>query len=106
MPLSLRLLLGSTVAVLSIALASPMHAQSSPQPTQPAIDHDLLEITIPQLQHLYATHTYTVTQVVNWYINRIHKYNPIYGAIENLDAKGALATAAREDAEARAEKRG
>jgi amidase len=106
MTLPLRFLMRSAVAVLSIALFGPPHAQSAPQPTEPAIDHDLLEITIPQLQHLYATHKYRGTQVGNGYLNRIHKYNPIYGAIENLDVKGALATAAREDSESTAKKRG
>jgi Asp-tRNA(Asn)/Glu-tRNA(Gln) amidotransferase A subunit family amidase len=62
------------------------------------MDHDLLEVTIPQLQQFYREHRYSVTQVVNWYIARIHRYNGVYGAIEDLDAKGALETAAREDA--------
>ena len=33
---------------------------------------------------------------------RISEYNGIYRAVQNLDAEGALATAAREDAEAAA----
>ncbi len=45
------------------------------------MDKDLLEITIPQLEKLYATHKYTVTQVVRWYLARIAKYNGIYRAI-------------------------
>ena len=63
------------------------------------MDRDLMEVTVPQLQQLYGQHKYTVTQVVQWYIARIRRYNPVYGAIENLDEKGALAAAAREDAE-------
>ncbi|HWG22288.1 MAG TPA: amidase [Terracidiphilus sp.] len=43
-----------------------------------------------------------MTQVVGWYFARIRRYNGVYGAIEDLDMKGALGTAAREDAEARA----
>jgi amidase len=66
------------------------------------IDRDLLEVSIPQLETLYSRHKYTVTKVVNWYIQRIKRYNGVYGAIENLDEKGALATAAREDVEAAA----
>ena len=69
---------------------------------QPAIDRDLLEISIPQLHKLYATHKYTVTEVVQWYLGRIEKYNGIYRAIEYVDGPGALKIAAREDAEARA----
>jgi len=34
---------------------------SSLTEAQPAIDRDLLEISIPQLHRLYATHKYTVT---------------------------------------------
>jgi len=50
---------------------------------------------------MYATHKYTVTEVTEWYIARIHKYDGIYRAVEDLDAKGALATAAEEDAAAK-----
>src|ERR1700760_2591701 len=63
------------------------------------LSHDLLEVTVPQLEQMYRDHKYTVTQVVQWYIARIAKYNGIYRAVQNVDATGALATAAREDAE-------
>jgi amidase len=66
------------------------------------MDRDLLEISIPQLEALYGRHKYTVRQVVAWHIDRIKKYNGIYGAIEHLDEAGALATAAQEDAQAAA----
>jgi amidase len=65
------------------------------------MDRDLLEVSIPQLHRLYAAHKYTVTQVVEWYLARIAKYNGIYLAVEHVDQPGALKTAAREDAEAR-----
>jgi Asp-tRNA(Asn)/Glu-tRNA(Gln) amidotransferase A subunit family amidase len=48
---------------------------------------------------MYRDHKYTVTQVVQWYLARIAKYNGIYRAVQNVDAAGALSTAAREDAE-------
>jgi amidase len=67
-----------------------------------AMDHDLLEVTIPQLEEMYRSHKYTVTEVVHWYMARISKYNGIYRAVQNLDLQGALDTAAREDAEAAA----
>ena len=67
-----------------------------------AMDRDLLEVTIPQLEEFYRTHKYTVTEVVQWHIARIARYNGIYRAVQTLDQKGALATAAREDAEAKA----
>ena len=90
-------IIASALAVLSLAFPCTLHTQG----TQSSIDHDLLEITIPQLERLYGEHKYTVTQVVKWHIARIRKYNGVYGALENLDAKGALATAAREDTEAK-----
>src|SRR5580658_10236440 len=67
-----------------------------------AIDRDLMEVTVPQLEHFYESHRYTVTQVVEWYAARIAKYDGIYLAVESPDIKAALATAAREDAEAAA----
>jgi Asp-tRNA(Asn)/Glu-tRNA(Gln) amidotransferase A subunit family amidase len=80
------------------AFAQILSAQEAP--TVAAMDQDLLETTVPQLQQFYREHRYTVTQVVSWYITRIRRYNGVYGAIEDLDVKGALATAARLDAEA------
>lgn len=105
--ITIRMVAVSAIAWLPLGFSLPLHAQMEAAPVarrQPAtaMDHDLLEITIPQLEQFYQQHKYTVTQVVNWYIGRIGRYNGIYGAIENLDARGALATAAREDAEAKA----
>ena len=65
-----------------------------------SMDRDLLEVTIPQLQAMYRDHKYSVTEVVQWYLARIERYNGIYRAVQTVDAPGALATAAREDAEA------
>jgi amidase len=91
--------------LLSAVLSA--HAQTAPshdnsRATASATDNDLLEVTVPQLQQFYRERRYTVTQVVNWYIARIRRYNGVYGAIENLDVKSALETAARLDAEAKA----
>src|ERR1700691_2344515 len=66
-----------------------------------AIDRDLMEVTVPRLKQFYATHKYTVTDVVRWYMARIGKYNGIYRAVQTLDATGALAIAAQEDADAK-----
>jgi amidase len=90
--------------LLSAVLSA--HAQTAPshdntRAASSAMDSDLLEVTVPQLQQFYRERRYTVTQVVHWYIARIRRYNGVYGAIENLDAKGALETAARLDAEAK-----
>jgi Asp-tRNA(Asn)/Glu-tRNA(Gln) amidotransferase A subunit family amidase len=78
--------------LLTLALPSLSPAQT--------IDRDLPEITILQLEQLYAAHRYTVTQVVQWYLARISKYDGIYRAVCAVDASGALSTAAREDASA------
>src|ERR1035437_6381843 len=104
---SKRFAIIATLGLLTLALPCRVHAQSAgsaPGESQvkAVMDHDLLEVTIPQLEQLYGDHKYSVVQVVHWYIERIGRYNGIYGAIENLDVKGALATAAREDAEASA----
>jgi amidase len=64
------------------------------------MDQDLIEVTIPQLHRYYAGHKYTVTQVVDWYLNRIARYNGIYRALEQVFESDARAAAAREDAEA------
>ena len=65
-----------------------------------AMDRDLMEVTIPQLHDYYAQHRYTVSQVVDWYLNRIARYNRIYRPIEEVFAKDARAAAASEDAQA------
>jgi Asp-tRNA(Asn)/Glu-tRNA(Gln) amidotransferase A subunit family amidase len=61
------------------------------------MDQDLLEASIPQLQHFYVSHKYTVTQVVEWYLARIEKYNGVYQAVEHVAKQDALAAAAAED---------
>ncbi len=86
------------LAALSLQLAH-FSTPAQPKPLN-TLDHDLLEVTIPQLEIYYRTHKYTVTQVVRWHLDRIRKYNGIYGALEYVDESGALATAAREDAAA------
>ncbi len=64
------------------------------------MDADLMEVTIPQLQALYAEHKYTVEQVTRWYFSRMARYNGVYRSVQTADVEGALATARREDAEA------
>ena len=77
-------------------------SSTSKNASQQAMDHDLLEVTTPRLEELYRSHKYTVTQVVRWYMGRIERYNGIYRAVQNMDTSGALATAALEDAQAKA----
>ena len=64
------------------------------------MDRDLTEVTIAQLHRYYAQHRYTVTQVVDWYLDRIARYNGVYRALEQVFDSDARAVAAREDAEA------
>lgn len=95
------------LVVLAVFETGFLRAQTQTSSTakhasQQAMDRDLLEITIPKLEQLYRSHKYTVTEVVHWYVARIEKYNGIYRAVQNLHLPGALATAAREDAEAEA----
>jgi Asp-tRNA(Asn)/Glu-tRNA(Gln) amidotransferase A subunit family amidase len=75
-----------------------VEAGSAPDP----MDADLLEVTIDKLHAFYASKKYTVTQVTHWYLARIARYNPVYRALIHVDTAGALATAAKQDAAARA----
>jgi amidase len=92
----------SAVLGLSSTWLAPACLAKPAAPSAADMDRDLLEITVPQLQRLYAEHKYTVTQVVEWHLRRIERYNGIYRAVETLMKSEALATAAREDAEAAA----
>ena len=99
------LVIFTVITALGCVANAQVHSSQGKRQTEltpVAMDKDLLEITIPQLHELYAKHKYTVTQVVRWHIARTTKYNGIYRAVENLDTAGALRTAAREDAEAKA----
>lgn len=91
----------SFVAVCLAVLAFPLLAQTAPPDANASIDRDLMEVTVPRLEQFYVSHKYTVTQVVNWYIARIRRYNPVYGPVEFLNANEALALAAQLDAEPR-----
>ena len=70
-----------------------------PAAQQAAMDRDLMEVTIPALQALYANRTYTVEQVTRWYLSRLARYNGVYRAVQTVDLKGALETAQHEDTE-------
>jgi len=79
------------IQLLSTVLLLTANSEAS------SMDQDLLEASIPQLQHFYASHKYTVTQVVEWYLARIEKYNGVYQAVEHVAKQDALAVAAAED---------
>ena len=70
------------------------------------MDRDLMEVSVPGLEKLYAQHRYTVTQVTQWYLDRIARYDGTYRALLHVDAAGALRRAAEEDASPRDAKHG
>ena len=86
------------VLALTVACAPAPGPPSTTTDGTAAIDRDLLDVTIPQLRKLYADKKYTVTQVVQWHLDRIDRYNGVYGAIETVLRASALAEAARQDA--------
>ena len=81
--------------------SAPQSSENAGAPLPAGMDRDLLEVTIPEMEKLYAAHRYTVTQVVRWYMARIRRYDGIYRAVQTLDAPGALAMAASLDAAAK-----
>ncbi|HEU4418464.1 MAG TPA: amidase, partial [Planctomycetota bacterium] len=83
--------------VLAAALVLAAACQLAPDPV--AIDRDLLDVTVGQLHRFYAERKYTVTQVVTWHLDRIDRYNGVYGAVETVFRREALAEAAQQDAE-------
>jgi amidase len=85
--------LGLTVLTGSVAMGQSM-------------DRDLMEISVPKLEALYRTHRYTVTQVTEWYLDRIDRYDGTYKALLKVDREGALQRAREEDAQASGKQRG
>ena len=75
----------------------PANLPVLPAAQQAAMDRNLMEITIPALEALYDSHTYTVEQVTRWYLSRIARYNGVYRSVQTVDVAGALHTAQRED---------
>jgi Asp-tRNA(Asn)/Glu-tRNA(Gln) amidotransferase A subunit family amidase len=91
-----------SAAAVAILIGSAGSARPVIEPAvQAGMDRDLLEVTIPALQEMYATRKYTVAQVTEWYLKRIALYNGVYRAVLHVDAAGAKATAAAEDAAAK-----
>ncbi|MFN8572120.1 MAG: amidase [Gemmatimonadaceae bacterium] len=88
-------------SLLAATFSLLVACQGAPDATAaaPAIDRDLVDVTVPQLHQLYANKKYTVSQVVQWHLDRIDRYNGVYGAIETVLREEALADAKREDAE-------
>lgn len=85
------------IALLALTPALLPAAQAAATPA--GMDRDLLEVTIPQLHRYYEQRRYTVSQVVDWYLARIARYNGTYKPLEQVFEAEARALAARADAE-------
>ena len=94
------------VALNGVAQSSERGAQGSVSTRDARMDPDLMEISVPGLEKLYARHRYTVTEVTQWYLDRIERYDGTYRAILYLDKQEALRRAAEEDREPRNAKHG
>ena len=79
--------IGSVVAMGLLAVATSAMAQGA-KPS-PAMDRDMIEVTVPQLHSYYADRKYSVTQVVQWYLDRIKKYDGIYKRGRDGDGQGS-----------------
>ena len=99
--MSRRLVVAASLAALIglLGIGVACHTPEA-QAQRSTIDRDLLDVTVPRLQRLYDDKRYTVTQVVQWHLARIDRYNGVYGAIETVFRRDALAAAARMDREA------
>ena len=86
------------VCLLMLLVACRGVPPTNAAPQGSAIDGDLLDVTVTNLHRLYDEKKYSVTQVVQWHLDRIDRYNGVYGAIETVFRKEALAEAARQDA--------
>src|ERR1044072_2375872 len=99
--------LAATVSFIATLCLCTATQSVAPNPT---LDRDLPEVSITQLESMYAAQRYTVSQVTRWYLQRIARYDSLYKSMLHVDAMGALSTAAAEDAAAarggRAFKRG
>ncbi len=93
------------LVAVTVVGASTVLGQAGPPVAQAqgpasALDRDLIEVTIPKLEAMYASKRHTVTEVTRWYLERIARYDGVYKAVWHVDRDGALATAATEDAAA------
>lgn len=95
---TLHRLAAGVLVVVALGACSTAHAPASAGGESSAIDRDLLDVTVPRLQQFYADGKYTVTQVVQWHLDRIDRYNGIYRAIEHVFRDEALKRAAEQDA--------
>src|SRR5262245_47442623 len=84
--------------ILVLTACLPYAAFPWAQSANAKMDRDLEEVTITRLQSMYASGQYTVTQVTQWYLDRIARYDDVYKALVHVDSASARTTAAAEDA--------
>ena len=89
------------VATLTL-LSCVQSAAPEPQSPNAQIERDLTDVSVTQLHALYASGKYTVTQVTQWHLDRIARYDKVYKAFLHVDSAGALETARAQDAAKRA----
>lgn len=92
----------SVVIALTLACRTPLPPPATTGAAIRPIDRDLLDVTVERLHQLYDQQTYTATHVVRWHLDRIDRYNGVYGAIETVFRDDAIARAVELDAEAKA----
>src|SRR5688572_27642872 len=89
---------GYLLAAMLLLLNCLQAVSISFQSANASIDRDLAEVSIPKLRSLYMEGRYTVTQVTQWHLNRIKRYDGVYKSFVHVDSTGALAAAASADA--------
>ncbi len=88
-----------SVIAITLLMAISVYSQNTSRASE-LMDQELKEVTITKLQTIYAERKYTVTQVTQWYLNRIARYDSVYKSVLHVDVAGALAVASAEDAAA------
>ena len=88
--------------LIVIASLLPMSTPSATFGAPRTIDADLTEVSITTLHRYYLEHRYTVSDVVDWHLGRIGRYNGVYRAVEQVFGTQARAQAADLDAQLRA----
>lgn len=73
-------------------------AATATRPTRTP-ERDLPEVSVATLHRYYLSHRYTVSEVVRWYLDRIHTYNAVYRPVETVFEADALKAAAETDAQ-------
>jgi amidase len=82
------------------AFLAQSHLAAGANRPSSTMDRDLMDVTVERLHALYREHRYTVTQVVQWHLDRIARYNGVYRAVQTVTKEAALARAGEEDREA------